>query len=122
MGRARNRLVADGGAEICSDCRVADRVLPRLKGLLGRRGLAPGEGLLIVPAGSIHTLFMRFPIDVVFLDRELCVLRIVPALRPWRLTAARGARSALELAAGEAASRGLRPGVRLTLEPRDAAA
>ena len=51
----------------------------RLKGFLGRRGLAPGEGLLIVPAGSIHTLFMRFPIDVVFLD-QLCGLRIVPAL------------------------------------------
>jgi uncharacterized membrane protein (UPF0127 family) len=58
---------------------------------------------------------MRFPIDVVFLDRELTVTAVVPELRPWRTAARRGAKSVLELPAGEAARRGLGVGDRLEL-------
>lgn len=59
--------------------------------------------------------FMRFPIDAVFLDRTLHVVGIAESIRPWRVAGRRGARAVLELPAGEAASRGLRPGERLVL-------
>jgi uncharacterized membrane protein (UPF0127 family) len=94
--------------------RVGAAPPPRLRGLLGRNGLPPGEGLLLKPAGSIHTAFMRFAIDAVFLDRGNTVVKVASALRPWRTAACRGARSVLELPAGEASRRGLRPGVSLT--------
>ena len=66
--------------------------------------------------------FMKFPIDAVFLDRDLVVLRIAADLRPWRTAAHRGAKAVLELPAGEAARRGLQPGERLQLSPSGAAA
>jgi uncharacterized protein len=84
-----------------------------MRGLLGRSGLGAGEGLLIRPTNSIHTFFMRFAIDVVFIDRAGVVLKVVSALRPWRLAGSRGARCALELRAGEAAMRGIQPGDQL---------
>src|SRR5205807_9982181 len=82
---------------------LADGPLSRMRGLLGRSGLPNGEGMLLSPAPSIHTAFMRFPIDAVFLDRELQVLGIVEQLRPWRVASKRKARAVLELAAGESA-------------------
>jgi hypothetical protein len=97
---------------------VADRPLSRMRGLIGRRGLPAGEGLLLRPAPSIHTAFMRFPIDAVFLDRELRVLLIVECLLPWRMASKRGARAVLELSAGESTRRGLRVGDRLELRDR----
>jgi uncharacterized protein len=103
----------DDGSVVCDACVVADTVLTRMRGLLGRRALDPGAGLLLRPAPSIQTLFMGFPIDVVFLDRDGRVLKVVPELRPWRAAACRGARQVLELAAGEAARRGVRTGDRL---------
>jgi uncharacterized protein len=86
---------------VCDRCEVADTVVTRMRGLLGRRGLPHGHGLLIEPTWSVHTWFMRFPIDVVFLDRELNVLKIRKRMRPWRIAARFRARSVLELAAGE---------------------
>jgi uncharacterized membrane protein (UPF0127 family) len=86
-----------------------------MRGLLGRRGLESGEGLLLRPAASIHTLFMRFPIDVVFVARDGEVLKVVAALPPWRTAAARGAKAVIELPAGEADRRGIHPGLRLDL-------
>ena len=101
---------------VCERCTVAATPLRRLKGLLGRAGLEPGEGLLIRPTSSIHMFFMRFPIDALFLDRELVVRKVVPELKPWRVAAARRAKSVVELAAGEAARRGVAAGDRLALE------
>jgi uncharacterized protein len=98
------------GEVVCERCLVADSPLPRMRGLLGRSGLGSDEGVLLRPAGSVHTFFMRFPIDVVFLDRDGRVLRIAEALRPWRSAGARGARSVLELRVGECARRGLAAG------------
>ncbi len=66
-------------------CLLATTPLARSKGLLGRSSLAPGEGMLFRPAGSIHMFFMRFAIDAVFCDRELVVLEVVQDLRPWRM-------------------------------------
>jgi uncharacterized membrane protein (UPF0127 family) len=82
-------------------------------GLLGRRSLPAGKGLLIRPASSVHTFFMRFPIDVVFLDRNGVVVGIRHEVRPWRAAFARGGRSVLELSAGEAARTGVRVGDQL---------
>ena len=103
------------GAVVCERCRIADTFVARLRGLLGRRELPRGECLLIRPAGSIHTFAMRFPIDVLFLDRELRVLAVSSDVRPWRLAAQRGAHVVVEMAAGESSERGVRVGDQLTL-------
>ncbi len=84
-----------------------------MMGLLGRSSLPADEGLLLVPAWSIHTWFMRFPIDVVFLDAEGRVLRVVERMRPWRLVSVRRARAVIELAAGVAARLDIREGARI---------
>ena len=72
----------------------------RMRGLLGRAGLAPGEGLLIERCSSIHTCFMRFAIDVVYLDADWRVVKKVRRLAPWRFSGCRRAAHTLELAAG----------------------
>ena len=89
-----------------------------MRGLLGRKNLERGEGLLLRPAASIHTWFMRFPIDAVFLDYELKVVGTASHVKPWRIAARRGARAVLELPAGEAERRGIRPGERFALVAR----
>jgi uncharacterized membrane protein (UPF0127 family) len=115
-------LANDDGTVVCERCLLAERPLARLRGLLGRSGLSSGEGLLLRPAGSIHTAFMKFTIDAVFLDRDLRVVKVVPEVVPWRTAACRGARAVLELPAGEASRRGLREGVSLTQVWRTATA
>jgi uncharacterized membrane protein (UPF0127 family) len=86
---------------VCDRGVIADRAPARMRGLLGRSALLPGEGLLLRPAPSIHTAFMRFAIDAVFLDSELTIVKLVPHLKPWRAASARDARAVLELADGE---------------------
>lgn len=100
----------EDGAVVCERCSVADGLWTRARGLMLRSGLERGEGMLIEPAGSVHTFFMRFPIDCVFLDRELGVVAVREAVRPWRAAAARGAKSTLELPAGAASRIGLTVG------------
>jgi len=100
---------------VCERCLVADSPWPRMRGLLGRSGLESGEGLLLRPTGSVHTFFMRFPIDVVFLARDGEVLKVARALPPWRTAGARGAKAVLELGADEAERREIRVGSRLDL-------
>jgi uncharacterized membrane protein (UPF0127 family) len=87
-----------------------------MRGLLGRAGLDDGEGMLFSRTSSVHTFFMRFPIDVVFLDDGFTVLSIDAAVRPWRTASRKGASWTLELAAGRAQRVGLAPGDTLTLE------
>ena len=89
---------------------IADRMFPRMKGLLGRRSLAEDEGILLRPASSIHTAFMRFPIDVAFLDRDNRVVKVANNVVPWRVAAAKGGKQALELRAGRAEAVGLKAG------------
>jgi uncharacterized membrane protein (UPF0127 family) len=112
-----------GGVVVCERCAIASTPLARTRGLLGRNELPPGEGILLRPAGSIHTAFMRFPIDAVFFDRELRVIRIARNLLPWRLAAARGARAVLELPAGEAERRRIEVGdcLELAADPKPVA-
>lgn len=104
------RLVRPDGRVVCEQCLVAARPLRRMRGLLGRRDLPQGEGILLRPAGSIHTFFMRFSIDAVFLNESGVVLGIAAGIRPWRVAACKSARSVLELAAGESERRGLEVG------------
>jgi uncharacterized membrane protein (UPF0127 family) len=85
---------------LATNLEVADSGPKRNKGLLGREGLAPGEGLWIVPCESVHTFFMRFPIDLVYLDRNNMVKKVKSAVGPWRLSACLSAHSILELPAG----------------------
>ena len=84
-----------------------------MKGLLGRRELPRDESLLIRPAPSIHTFFMRFPIDAVFLSRDGEVLKVAANVKPWRMSSCRRAYAVLELAAGEAARREIAVGDRI---------
>ena len=109
------RLATDDGRVVCERCLVAESAFSRMRGLLGRSGLESGEGILLRPAGSIHTVFMRFSIDAVFLDRDLAVLKVAADLAPWRAARCSGARAVVELPAGESARRGLRAGDRLAL-------
>lgn len=92
--------------------RRADTFLGRLAGLLAMAPLQAGEGLLLSPCASVHTAFMRYAIDVVFLDRAGVIKKIVPALKPWRMAACAGAYQTLELAAGQCAVLRLSPGQR----------
>jgi uncharacterized protein len=114
MGLPQVALANDDGDVVVEHCLLAETAFSRCRGLLGRSGLSSGEGILLRPASSIHTAFMRFPIDAVFLDRADRVLKVVNDLGPWRMAGCRGARAVLELPAGEARRRGLRPGVSLT--------
>jgi uncharacterized membrane protein (UPF0127 family) len=110
------KLRNENGTVVCERCTLARNPYSRMRGLLGRSSLSQGEGLLLQPAGSIHTAFMRFPIDAVFLDGERRVVRIAADVRPWRTAAARRSRAVLELASGEAARVGIEPGQLLRLE------
>jgi uncharacterized membrane protein (UPF0127 family) len=106
-------LRREDGSIVCERCLLAETALTRMRGLLGRRELPTGEGILLKPAPSVHMWFMRFPIDAVFLDDDMRVVKIAADLKPWRMAGARGAKSCLEIGAGEAARRGLSVGDRL---------
>ena len=105
---------ADRGAVLGARIGLADRWLSRLRGMLGRPEPAAGEGLLLVPCGSVHMLGMRYAIDVALLDGERRVVSVHPRLRPgWHMAASRRARYTLELPAGTLAATGTVPGDRL---------
>ena len=94
FNRTRDRIVA-------REVALADTAASRAQGLLGRDRMEAEEGLWIVPCPMIHTFFMRFPIDVLFLDRNLRVRRVIEDLKPWRLSPwVFTAHSVLELPAG----------------------
>jgi len=96
---------------------VADRGAKRRKGLLGRESLFPGEGLWIVPCEAVHTFAMRFPIDLVYLDRHKRVKKVRSNVTPWRLSACLSAHSILELASGEVLRTQTKPGDILEFSP-----
>lgn len=73
------RMVVNG-----VEAEVAETLFERARGLIGRSGLEPGKGMLIMKCNCIHTFFMRFSIDATFLDREDRVVKIVRNIRPWR--------------------------------------
>jgi uncharacterized membrane protein (UPF0127 family) len=102
---------------VAEHCRVARSLRDRVVGLLATPEPGPGDGLLIEGTQSIHMFFMRYPIDVIFVDRDTRVTRCVPGLRPWRVVWwARGARDCIELGVGSIAASGTQVGdqVRVT--------
>ena len=115
--RALNRT---RGTVLCERLEVAESMAAQSRGLLGRDGLAPGAGMLFegnfLPLMWMHMFFMRFAIDIVFLDTSNRVLRINHSLKPWRVSSmVLGARRALELEAGAAARSGTVKGDQLDL-------
>ncbi len=95
---------------MCEEAEIADTTLLRSRGLLGRDSLPAGHGVLITRTASIHSHFMRFEFDAVFLDRELTVVRLTERIPPWRARWSRHSKSVLELAAGEIERRGIQVG------------
>ena len=93
---------------------IADSYWSRFRGLMGQRTLGVDEGLLIEPCSSIHTMFMRFAIDVIFLDGERRVVKIA-TVPPFRAALGRGSRTVLEVPAGTAARSGVEVGDVLSL-------
>jgi hypothetical protein len=85
---------------LATSLEVADSGEKRNKGLLGRKELAPGGGLWIIPCESVHTFFMKFPIDLVYLDRKKQIKKLRNSVPAWRLSACLSAHSILELPAG----------------------
>lgn len=100
-------------SELATAVEVADDGTKRSKGLLGRNGLSADEGLWIVPCEAIHTFFMRFPIDLVYLDRNRRVKKVRSNVPPWRFSGCFTAHSVLELAAGTVLRTQTKPGDRL---------
>jgi uncharacterized membrane protein (UPF0127 family) len=95
------------------DIHRADSWLARLRGLIGTASWPRNRALHIRPCNAVHTCFMRYAIDVVFVDRRGRIVKVVAALKPWRAAAAWRAAGVLELAAGEAERVGWRVGVTL---------
>jgi uncharacterized membrane protein (UPF0127 family) len=101
---------------LASAADLADTSEKRRTGLLKHTGLAPGEGLWIVPCESVHTFFMKFPIDLVYLDKKHKVKKVRHAVPAWRLSACLFAHSILELPTGIARDTGTQPGDELVME------
>ena len=98
--RTRGTVVAD-------KAELANGWFTRLRGLIGRRALGSGEGMVIEPCSSIHTFFMAFPIDVLFVDKDQRVIKAAPAVPAWRVgPIAAGARYVVEVPAGTLAASG----------------
>lgn len=107
-------LLLDGTATGCQ-VRVARRVFERMRGLLAHPPIQPGQGLWIEPCNSIHTWFMSYPIDVVFLDRQGCVLQVDVHVKSWHMRTCWRARAVLEIPAGQAGVLGVAVGSRVQL-------
>ena len=102
---------------LATSLEVANSGSRRSKGLLGRARLAPGEGLWILPCEAVHTFFMQFPIDLVYLDRRNRIRKICHAVPPWRLSACLSAHSVLELVAGTILNTQTQPGDLIEFSP-----
>jgi uncharacterized membrane protein (UPF0127 family) len=105
------------GEIIANDVELAVTSSNRRRGLLGRDHLDPSAALVLSPCWAIHTAFMRFAIDVVFVDKAGRAVRVVHDLVPWRLAASIRAHSVIEFAGGSLRTRDLRPGDELSLLP-----
>ncbi|WP_276487543.1 DUF192 domain-containing protein [Ectopseudomonas mendocina] len=104
------QLLGHDGRQLPLSLEPAFTLWPRLKGLLGRSRLAPATGLWIAPCNSVHCFFMRFAIDLLYLNSQQRVIAVRHTLKPWSLSLCWPARSVIELAAGECQRLGIQPG------------
>ena len=108
---------ADRGTVLATRARLASNLWTRFAGLMLRRGVEEGGGLLLTSSSSIHSFFMRFRFDAIFLDRDGRVTKVVPAMRTWRIAfGGKGAKHTLELPAGVAARTGTVAGDQLLFD------
>ncbi len=117
MTMTANRVIDERtGHVVATAVRTTDGFIESFLGLMFKKGLPDGHGLLFKPARGIHTHFMRFPIDLIYLDKANRVVKIRAAMRPWRFdfTSAAGV---VELTGGTAAAQGIKPGDQLRFEP-----
>jgi uncharacterized protein len=97
-----SKIVTCNGVTIANQINIADNYFKRLRGLLGKKQLQPGEGLLLTQVSSVHCFFMKFTIDVVYLTSDMVVIDM-ETLPPWRVGKwVKGASHTLELEAGKA--------------------
>jgi uncharacterized membrane protein (UPF0127 family) len=116
MAVTSKRLETGDGAVVADRCAVADGFGGRFMGLMFRRQLPAGEGLCIQRCNSIHMFFMRFPLDVAFVDGEGRVLFALHGIRPWRVSRiVSGAKAAIELPAGTLRDKAVEKGTILRL-------
>jgi uncharacterized protein len=106
------------GATVSSVLFTAFDSRTRRRGLLGQTGLNRDAAVILAPCGAVHTWFMRFPIDVIFVGRDGLVRKVCPGVPPWRFAVDLRAFAAIELAAGVALETGTRPGDRLSVSLR----
>ncbi len=110
----RATVTLRAGGELVAHARVADGLWSRTRGLIGVRALRRPDGLLIPRCSAVHTFFMSIPIDLVYLNEELEVVKVVAALRPWRFRfGGRAAAHKLELPEGESDRLSLTTGQRI---------
>jgi uncharacterized membrane protein (UPF0127 family) len=108
---------ADRGTVVATQARLASDMVSRFFGLMGRKGVPEGGGLLLTRSSSIHSFFMRFRFDALYIDKEDRVVKVVHAMKPWRISfGGKGARDTLELPAGVAAATGTVAGDQLVYE------
>ncbi len=93
---------------------LTETAMERMKGLLGTKNLNQRNGLLIHPCNSVHTFFMKYDIDVIYLDKNNVIKKIVPHLKPWKFSLCFISKTTLELAAGVAEVLNLKIGQKLT--------
>lgn len=103
--------------QLASSAEIAQSAGARNKGLLGRTGLPLGGGLWIVPCESVHTFFMKFPIDLVYIDRDKKVKKVRSSVGPWRVSVCLSAHSIIELPAGVILNTQTAPGDQLQFSP-----
>ena len=114
-GPLEGRALVGPNGVVAGTVRTALTPLRRMRGLIGRRELAPDEALLIRPCSQVHGIGMRHPFDAVFCDGDLRVLHVT-TVRPRRVSRyVRGAQCCFELASGRAAQAGVQPGTTLRL-------
>ena len=111
----RFQLVDESGRVVVPRLETAIDSASRKKGLLGRDSLPEGMALLIAPTNAVHTFFMRFAIDIVFVARDGRVVKVRRAVPAWRIAAAWGGYAVIELAAGGAQRAGIEPGDRVAV-------
>lgn len=114
----RRALNVTRGTVLATRLELAGSGETRRKGLLGRDSLPSGEGLWIAPCESVHTFFMRFAIDLVYLDRKHQVKKVRSAVGPWRVSACLLAHSVIELPAGTVSATQTEPGDAVEITPR----
>lgn len=113
-----NRVTIQRSGEILGDnIAEAAGMWGSFKGLMFKKSLPEGHGLIFKPARGIHTNFMRFPIDLIFFDRDQRVTKVRPSMVPWRLDFT-NAQGVIEMPAGAAERHDVRPGDQLVFEPR----